>query len=158
MRTTTSTVTTSLEDTTINMIHTDAVPILDSEDDEFQTTKPLGATTTTTRQPNIDPVFNVDLDELTHDKSGFLMFLFRLAVRFHRSITYFLYLLPKSILQGIWSYTPFSSTTAVTAGGVGILSRRPVFALCAIVIRNIGKRVFGAADVMIDLETVLEMR
>jgi len=140
--------------TTTTIMQPETPILLDTEEDEFQTTKPLGATTTTHRPPNIDPIFQVDLDELTLDKTGILMFLCRIAIRFHRCITYFFYLLPKSILQGIWGYNPFSGGLPSFQSAI----QRSVFCGTAVLVRTVGKYVLGAADRVPELETMLEMR
>ncbi|GFH51028.1 hypothetical protein CTEN210_07504 [Chaetoceros tenuissimus] len=101
------------------------------EDDEFgDVKKPAGASGASSSVPNIDPVFGVDFDKLTAG-SGLFFAMARFAVSIHRTLTYFFFLLPLSIFRSI------------IAGPKKLFSNPPVLFLCSILIRYVGKHVFG---------------
>lgn len=81
---------------------------------------------------NIDPLFRVDLDELTKGP-GIMRQLARGAVAVHRSILWLLYLLPLSILQSILSIPQ------------ALFRSPPTLCLVALSLRHIvGKAILGA--------------
>ena len=72
--------------------------IEEEDDDEFlQLKKPRGASASSI--PNIDPIFGVDLDELTLNKPGFFMMIARFAISIHRKITYFFLTAPMDFMR-----------------------------------------------------------
>lgn len=116
---------------------------LDAEDgeEEFPDVKPSGAFTSPTKEPNIDPLFKVDLDELTSGP-GILMTVARFAVSMHRTILYFCFTLPLSFISGLFALPK------------RLLANPPILFLCAVIIRYLGKHVLGGA--IPDLDKVLE--
>lgn len=118
----------------------------EEEDDEFGDTKskPLGASSQPKNmEGNLDPIFGVDFDKLTTG-DGFFFTAARFAVWVHRTLTYFFYLLPLSVLYSILSVPK------------KLIGNPPVFFLCAVIIRYIGKHVLGGnvpnLDEMIEAE------
>ena len=103
-----------------------------AEEDEFGDVKPkpAGASSDSTKEENIDPLFGVDFDKITAGPGIFLM-LARLAVSIHRSISYFCLTLPLSLFH------------AILAGPKKLFSNPPIMFLCAILIRAVGKYVLG---------------
>lgn len=116
-----------------------------ADEDEFGDlkSKPAGATSETTQGANIDPLFGVDFDQLTAG-SGIFFTIARFAVSIHRTLSYFFFLLPLSI---------FRSILAVPKK---LFVNPPVLFLCAVIIRYVGKYVFGGnipkLDDMIEAE------
>jgi hypothetical protein len=103
------------------------------DEDEFGSGKgkPLGASTEAkTVKENLDPIFGVDFDKLTAG-SGFFFTAARFAVSIHRTLTYFFYLLPLSIIHSILSVPR------------KLIGNPPVLFLCAVIIRYLGKHVLG---------------
>ena len=94
-----------------------------------------------TKEPNIDPVFKVDLDDLTAG-DGFLMAAARMAVAGHRMLTYLFFTLPLSFLTGLFALPR------------RIFVNPPILFLCAVLIRYIGKHVLGGSSP--DLDQLLE--
>ena len=83
-------------------------------------------------EPNIDPLFGVDLDELTKGP-GIFMQLARGAVAMHRVILFVFFYKPKSI---------FNTLLGIPAS---LLQNPPILCLCALVIRQVvGKVILGA--------------
>jgi hypothetical protein len=103
-----------------------------AEEDEFgdSKSKPAGASSETTKEANIDPLFGVDFDQLT-DGSGIFFAVARFAVSIHRTLCYLFYLLPLSILY------------AILAGPKKLFVNPPVLFLCSVIIRYVGKHVLG---------------
>ncbi len=116
---------------------------VEAEEEEFAEVKPAGVSTSSTKEPNIDPLFKVDLDELTAG-DGFLMAAARMAVAGHRMITYLFFTLPLSFIGGLFSLPK------------RIFVNPPILFICAVVIRYLGKHVFGGSipdfDKMIEAE------
>ena len=83
------------------------------------------------KEKNIDPLFQVDLDEFT-EGDGLLMMLGRGAVFVHR------------INLKIFYYTPLAVLTAVWRIPQKLLATPPVLFLVCIVIRQFAKRILGA--------------
>jgi len=116
-----------------------------AEEDEFGDlkSKPAGATSEHTQEANIDPLFGVDFDQLTAG-SGVFFTIARFAVSIHRTLSYFFFLLPLSIFRSILDVPK------------KLFVNPPVFFLCAVIIRYVGKHVFGGAipklDDMIEAE------
>jgi hypothetical protein len=82
--------------------------------------------------PNIDPLFGVDLDELTKG-SGVMNKLARGAVATHRSIIWLVYFLPLGILQSLLSVPQ------------ALLRSPPALCLTALALRHlVGKGILGA--------------
>ena len=123
----------------------DPFDLLDIEEEhgEFEdSSKPMGASSTSsTKEPNIDPVFGVDFDELTQG-GGIFMSLVRAAVSIHRMLTYFFFLLPMSFI------------TSLLALPKRIMVNPPILFLCSITIRYLGKHVLGGS--IPDLDKMLE--
>mmetsp|Transcript_1655 Transcript_1655/g.3023 ORF Transcript_1655/g.3023 Transcript_1655/m.3023 type:complete len:515 (+) Transcript_1655:118-1662(+) len=116
------------------------------EEDEFASGKgkPLGASTEGNNvKENVDPIFGVDFDKLTAG-SGFFFTAARLAVSIHRTLTYIFYLWPLSVIHSILSVPR------------KLVGNPPVFFLCAVIIRYLGKHVLGGnipnLDEMIEAE------
>ena len=89
--------------------------------------------------PNIDPLFRVDLDELTAGP-GFMNAAARLAVKVHRSIMYLLLVLPLSIIKSIFALP------------AALMTNPPILFLLSVVIRYVGRDLLGAR--LPDLDTV----
>ena len=89
--------------------------------------------------PNIDPLFRVDLDELTAGP-GFMNVAARLAVKVHRSIMYLLLVLPLSIIKSIFALP------------AALMTNPPILFLLSVVIRYVGRDLLGAR--LPDLDTV----
>lgn len=113
---------------------------LDSEE-EFGDAKPKGASTTSKKEPNIDPVFGVDFDELTAG-DGILFTLFRIAVSFHRMFTHFFFTVPLAFIYGLLALPK------------RILANPPILFLCAVSIRFVGKHLLGGS--LPDLDKMLQ--
>jgi hypothetical protein len=118
----------------------------EGEEDEFAsgTGKPQGASTKDRNvEGNLDPIFGVDFDKLTAG-SGFFFTAARFAVSIHRTLTYLFYLLPLSVIHSILSVPR------------KLIGNPPVFFLCAVIIRYLGKHVLGGnipnLDEMIEAE------
>eukprot|EP00559_Dactyliosolen_fragilissimus_P007988 CAMPEP_0184870196 /NCGR_PEP_ID=MMETSP0580-20130426/36818_1 /TAXON_ID=1118495 /ORGANISM="Dactyliosolen fragilissimus" /LENGTH=578 /DNA_ID=CAMNT_0027372169 /DNA_START=9 /DNA_END=1745 /DNA_ORIENTATION=- len=111
---------------------------LGQDEDEFQTiTKksPRGASHpkyNDETQQNIDPIFRVDLDYLTSGP-GFLMAVTRLAVKFHRFLTYIFLTIPMNT---------FKTTISLPQK---VLANPPILFLCALIFRYLGKHVLGGS-------------
>jgi len=99
--------------------------------DEFAETKPMGASSST-KEPNIDPIFNVDFDVLLAG-DGILMFVVRKAVSFHRMLTYLFMTLPLALFYGLLSLPQ------------RMFVNPPILFLCAIIIRFVGKHLLGGS-------------
>ncbi len=112
----------------------------DSIEDEFNDAKPVGASSSS-KEPNIDPVFGVDFDELTKGDSIFLL-LVRAAVSVHRLLTYLFFILPMSF---------FSTLFALPKS---LIVNPPVLFLASVIIRYLGKHVLGGS--IPDLDKMLE--
>lgn len=83
--------------------------------------------------PNIDPLFGVDLDELTKGP-GVVNQLARGAVAAHRSVLYLVYFLPLSIIQSLISIPQ------------ALLRSPPALCLIALALRHlVGKAILGAS-------------
>eukprot|EP00551_Chaetoceros_affinis_P004231 CAMPEP_0203663260 /NCGR_PEP_ID=MMETSP0090-20130426/911_1 /ASSEMBLY_ACC=CAM_ASM_001088 /TAXON_ID=426623 /ORGANISM="Chaetoceros affinis, Strain CCMP159" /LENGTH=547 /DNA_ID=CAMNT_0050526145 /DNA_START=16 /DNA_END=1659 /DNA_ORIENTATION=- len=114
---------------------------VDNEEEEFSEVKPAGVSASSTKEPNIDPLFGVDLDELTAG-DGFLMAAARMAVSGHRMLTYLFFTLPLSFVAGLFSLPK------------RIFVNPPILFLCAVIIRYLGKHVFGGS--IPDFDKMLE--
>lgn len=128
----------------LNLVDND---LLLEQDDEFtmpsDSFSPNGATSSNKRS-NIDPLFRIDLDEIVRGKTGIVFSAARLAIQIHRQLLYLLFTLPTVFVQNIWS---FPQT---------LMSNPPILFLCALIIRYIGKHIFGAStpdwDILLDSE------
>lgn len=81
---------------------------------------------------NIDPLFGVDLDELTKGP-GVMNQLARGAVAAHRTVLWFAYYFPRSILQSLFSLP------------AALLHSPPVLCVLALILRHlVGKGILGA--------------
>lgn len=89
--------------------------------------------------PIIDPLFRVDLDELTAGP-GFMNVAARLAVKLHRSIMYLLLVLPLSIIKSIFALP------------AALMTNPPILFLLSVIIRYVGRDLLGARPP--DLDTV----
>jgi hypothetical protein len=81
--------------------------------------------------PNIDPLFRVDLDELTAGP-GIVNVAARLAVKVHRSIMYLLVVMPLSIIKSIFALPS------------ALMTNPPILFLLSVVIRYVGRDLLGA--------------
>jgi len=97
------------------------------EEDEFG--EPVGADGG--RQPNIDPLFQLDLDELTAGP-GILNSIARVAISCHRFLSWFFLFLPLGIFRAIFAL-PMS-----------LLSSPPLLFISAVLIRAFGRSILGA--------------
>ena len=128
------------QDVAIDDLYMDTV-----EEDEFgdEKTKPAGATSDSSKESKIDPVFGVDFDRLTQG-SGIFFTAARFAVRIHRTLTYFCYVLPLAFIHFLMAIPK------------RLVTNPPVMFLCSVIIRYIGKHVLGgnipALDEMIEAE------
>ena len=111
------------------------------EEEEFAEPKPVGASSTSEREPNIDPVFGVDFDELTAGE-GILMACVRFAVSIHRLLTYFFFTMPLAFISGLFTLPK------------KILVNPPILFLCAVIIRCLGKYVLNGS--LPDLDEMLK--
>jgi len=123
---------------------------MEEEENEFEPMKPQGVSSSSS-EPNIDPIFGIDLDELTRNKSGIFMMMARLAISIHRKITFLFFTAPMTFVTSL--KTTLLSLFSSEPGTTG----RPIMFLYAVIIRTIAKHVFGAQDVP-DLDTVLEAK
>ena len=89
--------------------------------------------------PNIDPLFRVDLDELTAGP-GIFNIAARLAVMVHRSIMYIFLVMPLSIIKSIFALPS------------ALMTNPPILFLMSVVIRYVGRDLLGAR--LPDLNTV----
>lgn len=89
--------------------------------------------------PNIDPLFRVDLDELTAGP-GIFNIAARLAVKVHRSIMYIFLVMPLSIIKSIFALPS------------ALMTNPPILFLMSVVIRYVGRDLLGAR--LPDLNTV----
>lgn len=103
------------------------------DEDEFEgigNHKPSGADTSGhKKEPNIDPLFQIDMDALVDGYTGIFGFLVRTAIYFHRWNLYFFYDIPKSIFWDMprrW------------------LSAPPILFVLALLIRLVGKHILSA--------------
>ena len=116
-----------------------------AEEDEFGDlkSKPAGATSDIIQDANVDPLFGVDFDQLTAG-SGIFFTIARFAVSIHRTLSYLFFLLPLSIFRSILAIPK------------RLFVNPPVLFLCAVIIRYVGKYVFGGnvpkLDDMIEAE------
>jgi hypothetical protein len=94
-------------------------------------------------EPNIDPLFGLDLDLMTRG-DGILFILARGAVACHRALLLLCYLLPLKFLMAIL-HIPKK-----------LLATPPVIAIISIVVRQTARRVFGAALPIPEKETSKE--
>jgi hypothetical protein len=102
----------------------------ESDDDEFNTHS--AENTKKLTEPNIDPLFGIDLDQLTAG-DGLYFMAARFAVQCHR------------VNLAIFYYLPLSIYTSITSGIWQLFSSPPIFCLVALVIRQlIGKTLLGA--------------
>lgn len=101
-------------------------------DDEETKGKPMGATESG-KEENIDPLFGVDLDELTSG-SGVIFSLARIAVSVHRMFLYVFFSVI-SFIKGIF--------TTVFTIPIRLMTNPPVMFLSAIIIRYVGKHTLG---------------
>ena len=93
-------------------------------------TKPKGVDDDTS-EPNIDPLFRVDLDQLTAGP-GVLKVASRVAVKLHRSIMYLVLVLPVAILQSILALPR------------ALMTNPPILFILTVVIRYLGRDILGA--------------
>lgn len=110
-----------------------AAPVTDGAD-----SKPKGVGSDE-KVPNIDPLFRVDLDELTAGP-GIFNIAARLAVKVHRSIMYIFLVMPLSIIKSIFALPS------------ALMSNPPILFLMSVVIRYVGRDLLGAR--LPDLNTV----
>ena len=113
---------------------------IDNEE-EFSEAKPKGVSTSSNKEPNIDPVFGIDFDEITAGDGTFLA-LVRMAVSFHRMLTHFFFTMPLAVFSGLFVLPK------------RILANPPILFLCAVSIRFVGKHVLGGS--LPDLDKMLE--
>jgi hypothetical protein len=98
----------------------------DSNIDEFQDTE-------NEYVPNIDPIFGIDLDELTNGP-GVLNQLAKVAIGMHRSILWLVY------------FTPISIFNSLIAIPMALIRMPPILFIVAVVTRQVvGKAILGAA-------------
>ena len=113
----------------------------DKENEEFSEKKPSGATTSIKTEPNIDPIFGVDFDEMTAGDGIFLAAV-RMAVSVHRMLTYIFFTTPLSIFSGILALPN------------RIFVNPPIMFFCAVIIRYLGKHILGGS--LPDLDKMIE--
>jgi len=77
--------------------------VVDKEFEEKTPIKPAGVDVSSiiTKQSKIDPLFRVDLDELTEGKSGLLFTAARVAISIHRFLLVIFWMYPYMIIRGI---------------------------------------------------------
>lgn len=102
------------------------------EEEEFSEATPMGASSSSTKEPVIDPIFGVDLDEITSG-DGILYAAARMAVSAHRMIVYLCFTLPLTIVSGFFSLPK------------RLFANPPIMFLCAIMIRFLGKHILGGS-------------
>ena len=85
----------------------------------------------TVHEPNIDPLFNLDLDKFTQGNSLMMMGA-RFAVGMHRMNLYFFYYLPLGIIKTLVSVPK------------KLMQTPPLLSIFAVVVRQFMKRVLGA--------------
>ncbi len=111
------------------------------QEEDITEVKPAGASASSKKEPNIDPIFGVDFDEMTAGDGLFLSAV-RLAVSVHRMLTYLFFTTPLAFISGLFALPK------------RIMVNPPIMFLCAIVIRYVGKHVLGGA--IPDLDKMLE--
>eukprot|EP00542_Grammatophora_oceanica_P020727 CAMPEP_0194051312 /NCGR_PEP_ID=MMETSP0009_2-20130614/39755_1 /TAXON_ID=210454 /ORGANISM="Grammatophora oceanica, Strain CCMP 410" /LENGTH=463 /DNA_ID=CAMNT_0038698347 /DNA_START=15 /DNA_END=1406 /DNA_ORIENTATION=- len=95
--------------------------------DEFQSEEDVEE-----KVPNIDPLFGIDLDELTHKDDTIFFMLARFAVACHRMNLFLFYYLPKRIFRNIIDLPS------------KLIATPPVLCLLALVIRQFSVLALGA--------------